>query len=103
VLQLAHPLAGDAKLGGPLGDVLGYVAGVLSNPADHRRGERVLEGEPQEVQTRCDVHHAPILQGVAVLAEDGEGVFIAGCSLVGRRLFAGRYLSGSAATRRVVL
>ena len=71
VLQLAHPIAADAKLGGPLGDVLCDVAGVLSNPADHRRGERVLEGEPEEVQPRRALHHAPMLDGVAVLAEDG--------------------------------
>jgi hypothetical protein len=71
VLQLAHPIAADAKLGGPLGDVLCYVAGVLSNAADHRRGERVLEGESEEVQARRGVHHTLTLDRVAVLADDG--------------------------------
>ena len=46
------------------------VAGVLADASDRLREERVLEGEPEEVQSGRDIHHAPMLDGVAVLAED---------------------------------
>jgi hypothetical protein len=53
-------------------EVLGDVAGVLPDPSDMLRGRRVLEGQPEKVQARRGVHHAPVVDWVATIVEDGQ-------------------------------
>jgi hypothetical protein len=52
-------------------DVLGDVASVVPDSSDVLRGGRVLEGQPEKVQARRGIHHAPVVEWIAATVEDG--------------------------------
>src|SRR5215203_1337950 len=53
-------------------DVLRDVFGVLPDPPDVLRRRRVLEGQPEEVQARSGIYHAPVVDWIATVVEDGQ-------------------------------
>jgi hypothetical protein len=55
----------------PASQVLGDVPSIGTDPAYKRRGEGVLEGQREEVQSRLSFCHAPVMDRIAALAEDG--------------------------------
>jgi hypothetical protein len=53
-------------------DVLGDVLGVPSDAADQRRGQRVLKGQADEVQSGLGTHDATFVYRLSGVADDGE-------------------------------
>ena len=53
-------------------DVLDDVFGIPTDAADQRRGQRVLKGQADEVQSGLGTHDATFVYRLSGVADDGE-------------------------------